>query len=64
MGSLYANDFPNIRGLVEGTGDGHEGWLLDIPLVTPDGDNIFSDLNQYYYGSVLWSVVAKGDTGV
>jgi lysophospholipase len=58
------NDFPNIQDLVFGNGNGLEGWLLDIPLFTPDGDDVFSKQNQDWYGSILGSVIAKGNTGM
>ena len=32
--------------------------------MTPDGTNIFSDDNQYFFGSVLWSVMAKAESGM
>lgn len=63
-GSLYMNDFPTIKDLVHGNGGNASGWLLDLALATPDGDNVFSIQNQYWYGSLLWSVIAKGDTGM
>jgi lysophospholipase len=63
-GSLYANDFPTINDLVYGNGGNMTGWLLDIPLATPDGTNLFSTLNQDWIGSILWSVIAKGITGM
>jgi lysophospholipase len=62
-GSLYMNDFPTIEDLVFGNGD-LSGWLLDLGLVTPDGDDVFSEKNQYFYGSLLWGVVAKGNAGM
>ena len=37
------------------------GWLLDIDLATPDGLDLFSDKNQYFFGSLLWSVIAKAN---
>lgn len=37
------------------------GWLLDLDLATPDGDDLFSDKNQWFYGSILWSVIAKAN---
>jgi lysophospholipase len=55
------NDFPTIRDLVYGDGDSLSGWLLDLGLATPDGSDIFSVQNQYFYGSILWSVIAKGN---
>jgi lysophospholipase len=58
------NDFPPIRELVQGNGHSFTGWLLDIAFFTPDGVNLLSKLNQYWYGSILWSVVAKGITGM
>ncbi|KAH9972599.1 phospholipase B [Lactifluus volemus] len=64
LGSLYMNDFPPIRELVQGNGHSFTGWLLDIAFFTPDGVNLLSKLNQYWYGSILWSVVAKGITGI
>lgn len=63
-GSLYFNDWPDILDLVFGNGDNLTGWLLDLPFATPDGDNIFSDDNQYFFGSILWSVKAKADAGM
>ncbi|KAI0295829.1 phospholipase B [Multifurca ochricompacta] len=63
-GSLYMNDFPTIKDLVYGNGGNLSGWLLDLALATPDGSNIFSDANQHWYGSILWSVIAKGKTGI
>ncbi|KAI0268896.1 phospholipase B [Gloeopeniophorella convolvens] len=63
-GSLYTNDFPTIRDLVYGNGGNLSGWLLDLALATPAGDDVFSDDNQDWYGSLLWSVVAKGNAGI
>ena len=37
------------------------GWLLDIDLATPDGLDLFSDKNQYFFASLLWSVIAKAN---
>jgi lysophospholipase len=58
------NDFPTVKDLVHGNGDNMTGWLLDIPLVTPDGSNVFSDVNQHWYGSILGSVFAKASAGL
>lgn len=63
-GSLYMNDFPTIKDLVYGNGDSCQGWLLNLPLATPDGSNVFSKSNQDWYGSVLWSVYAKAGSGM
>lgn len=63
-GSLLFNDWPDILDLVFGNGDNFSGWLLDLPFATPDGDDIFSDDNQYFFGSILWSVKAKADAGM
>ncbi|KAH9011013.1 phospholipase B [Lactarius pseudohatsudake] len=63
-GSLYTNDFPTIKDLVYGNGDDLTGWLLDLDLATPGGTDIFSDENQHFYGSILWSVIAKGNTSI
>ena len=63
-GSLYMNDFPTIKDLVFGNGADLAGWLLHLPFATPDGSNVFSSSNQDWYGSILWSVVAKGQTGM
>jgi lysophospholipase len=56
------NDFPTISDLVFGNGNNLSGWLLDLALATPDGNAVFSEQNQYFYGSILWSVIAKGNT--
>src|SRR6266478_515002 len=58
-GSLYMNDLPTIKDLVYGNGDNKDGWQLHLPLASPDSENIFSTENQYWYGSILWSVFAK-----
>jgi lysophospholipase len=58
------NDFPTIRDLVYGNGENLSGWLLDLDLATPDGINLFSDDNQYFFGSLLWSVLAKARAGM
>ncbi|KAF8894137.1 phospholipase B [Infundibulicybe gibba] len=63
-GSLYFNNWPTIQDLVYGDGQDRDGWLLDLPFVTPDGDNLFSELNQYFFGSILWSVEAKAYKGI
>ncbi|GLB40375.1 putative cytoplasmic phospholipase A2, catalytic subunit [Lyophyllum shimeji] len=63
-GSLFFNNWPTINDMVMGNGKDMEGWLLDLNLVTPDGANIFSENNQYYYGSILWSVMAKAYKGI
>jgi lysophospholipase len=58
------NDFPTIKDLVYGNGDNFQGWLLNLPLATPDGVNVLSKNNQLWYSSILWSVYAKGDSGM
>ena len=63
-GSLYMNDFPTIKDLVYGNGDDTQGWLLNLGLATPAGTDVFSQTNQKWYGSILWSVYAKADTGM
>lgn len=64
LGSLVFNDMPAIPDMVQGNGADLAGWLLDLPFDAPDGSNLFSQNNQYFFGSVLWSVAAKGDAGV
>ena len=59
-GSLFFNDFPTIEDLVFGN-DKLSGWILDLDLATPDGLDLFSDDNQYFFGSILWSVIAKAN---
>ncbi|EMD37706.1 hypothetical protein CERSUDRAFT_50016 [Gelatoporia subvermispora B] len=57
-GSIYFNDFPNITDMVNGN-DELSGWILDLDLATPDGVDLFNDDNQHFYGSIVWSVMAK-----
>ncbi|KAI0690543.1 phospholipase B [Cytidiella melzeri] len=59
-GSLVFNDFPTMEDLVFGN-DQLSGWILDNDLAAPDGLDLFTDDNQYFFGSILWSVVAKAD---
>ncbi|KAJ7084311.1 phospholipase B [Mycena belliarum] len=63
-GSLFFNNWPTIKDLVFGNGGNLDGWKLDLPFVSPDGDNVFSKDNQYFYGSILWSVIAKAQAGI
>jgi len=58
------NDFPTIKDLVYGNGDNMTGWLLHIPLATPDGSRVSSKTNQLWYGNILSSVVAKARAGL
>ncbi|KAF9264260.1 phospholipase B [Marasmius fiardii PR-910] len=62
--SLMFNNFPTPRDLVFGNGKELNGWQLNVPFVTPDGSNLFSEMNQYFFGSILWSVMAKANTGI
>ncbi|KAG6896435.1 hypothetical protein C0992_008312 [Termitomyces sp. T32_za158] len=50
--------------MVLGNGEEMEGWLLDINLASPDGVDLFSDNNQAFFGSLLWSVIAKSAKGI
>ncbi|KAI0092923.1 phospholipase B [Irpex rosettiformis] len=59
-GSLFFNDFPTIEDLVFGN-DHLSGWILDLDLAAPDGLNLLNDANQYFFGSILWSVIAKAN---
>jgi lysophospholipase len=61
--SLYMNDFPTINDLVFGNGGNMSGWLLDLPLFTPEG-SVSSKENQLWYDNILKSVFAKAGTGV
>ncbi|KAF8210154.1 phospholipase B [Mycena galopus ATCC 62051] len=66
-GSLYFNNFPNISDLVfgnDGNGGTLDGWKLDLPFASPDGEDVFSENNQYFYGSILWSVISKAQQGM
>ncbi|THV07356.1 phospholipase B [Dendrothele bispora CBS 962.96] len=63
-GSIFFNNFPGFNDLVFGNGNDLGGWLLDLPFATPDGTDIFSEKNQYFFGSLLWSVMAKAGTGI
>jgi len=63
-GSIFFNNFPGFNDLVFGNGNDLGGWLLDLPFATPDGTDIFSEKNQYFFGSILWSVMAKAGTGM
>jgi lysophospholipase len=49
---------------VFGDGGNLDGWKLDLPFVSPDGDDVFSTDNQYFYGSILWSVISKAEAGM
>ncbi|CAK5281501.1 unnamed protein product [Mycena citricolor] len=64
-GSLLFNNWPTIKDLIYGNDSlGLDGWKLDLPFASPDGLDVFSQNNQYFYGSILWSVFSKAATGV
>ena len=63
-GSLALNDWPTVQDLVYGNGGNLSGWLLDLNLGTPNGFNLFDGKNQAFYGSVLYSVMAKAAKGM
>lgn len=62
-GSLALNDWPTIHDLVYGGGN-LNGWLLDINLVTPSGLDVFNTDNQDFYGSLVYSILAKTAKGL
>ncbi|KAG7448332.1 phospholipase B [Guyanagaster necrorhizus] len=64
ISSLYSNDFPTVQDLIFGNGNERAGWLLDLDLFLPDGVDIFNEDNQAYYGSIMWSVIAKASKGI
>ncbi|KAI5123863.1 hypothetical protein M0805_005680 [Coniferiporia weirii] len=67
VGSFVFNNFPTTDELVLGNtqnGGDLNGWLLSTDLATPAGVDLFDDNNQYFYGSVLWSVYSKADKGL
>ncbi|KAG5716751.1 Lysophospholipase 3 [Termitomyces sp. T112] len=63
-GSMYFNNWPTMDDMVLGNGGDMEGWLLDINLVSPDGVDLISDNNQAFFGSILWSIMAKAAQGI
>ncbi|KAG6842116.1 hypothetical protein C0991_002770 [Blastosporella zonata] len=63
-GSMYFNNWPTMNEMVLGNGGDMEGWLLELPLASPDGIDLFSGNNQDFYGSILWSVMAKAQQGI
>ncbi|ETW80449.1 hypothetical protein HETIRDRAFT_384983 [Heterobasidion irregulare TC 32-1] len=63
-GGLYMNDWPTVKDMVFGNGGDKPGWMLDFSLASPDGDDIFDDKNQEWYGSIIWSIMAKADLGI
>ncbi|KAI0339795.1 phospholipase B [Trametopsis cervina] len=62
-GSMYFNDFPTMQDLVFGN-DQLSGWLLDLDLASPDGLDLFDTDNQYFFGSILWSVFSKAQKNI
>ena len=63
-GSLFFNDWPTIPDMIFGNGGNLSGWILDLDLAAPDGDNVFDEDNQYFFGSILWSVMSKANKGL
>ncbi|KAI0028749.1 phospholipase B [Vararia minispora EC-137] len=63
-GSLFANDWPTMEELIFGNGADLSGWLLDLDLAIPGGVDVFNVMNQYFYGSIIWSVMAKAAAGI
>ena len=58
---MMFNDWPKVPDMVFGNGGNLSGWILDLNLASPDGANLFDDDNQYFFGSILWSVIAKAN---
>ena len=50
--------------MVLGDSDTQPGWILDLDLAIPGGDDVFDSENTEYFGSILWSVEAKADAGM
>lgn len=63
-GSLYFNNWPMITEMVLGAENNGDGWMLDLDLITPGGNNTSSDRNQQFFGSILWSMMAKAQKGM
>ncbi|THH04642.1 hypothetical protein EW146_g10126 [Bondarzewia mesenterica] len=63
-GGLYMNSWPTVKDMVFGNGGDEPGWMLDLGLATPDGANVFDDKNQEWYGSLVWSIIAKASQGI
>ncbi|KZT22215.1 phospholipase B [Neolentinus lepideus HHB14362 ss-1] len=63
-GSLYLNNWPTIKDMVFGNGGNLSGWLLDLNLAAPAGVDLFNEDNQYFFGSLLWSIEAKAMKGL
>ena len=61
---MYMNDYPTLQDLVFGSGNDSQGWLLDHPLVTPDGSNVVSKNNKAFFDSVFLSVETKARMGL
>ncbi|KAJ7594761.1 phospholipase B [Mycena floridula] len=64
VGSFVLNNMPLLPALVQGNGADLGGWLVDLPLDAPDGLDLFSEDNQYFFGSVLWGVASKAAAGI
>ncbi|GJJ05861.1 hypothetical protein Clacol_000048 [Clathrus columnatus] len=51
--------------LVLGGGNGDEqGWLLDINVAFPNGDNFLDSKNEEFYGAIVANAKAKGETSL
>ncbi|KLO12267.1 phospholipase B [Schizopora paradoxa] len=63
-GSLFFNDWPTIPDMIFGNNGNLSGWILDLNLAAPDGLDVFNDENQYFFGSILYSIVAKANLSI
>jgi lysophospholipase len=61
---MILNDWPTSNELVFGNGDSSAGWLLDLNLAVPGGADLLSQDNQWFYGSLIWSIMAKAQMGM
>ena len=56
---MFTNDWPTTEDMVFGNGRDLSGWILDFPLLDPNGIDVVDDKNQAYYSSVFSSVALK-----
>jgi hypothetical protein len=56
--------FTRIQRLPHDTRKNTPVWLLQEDLLIPDGINIFSQSNQYYFGSILSGIMDKAYRGL
>lgn len=61
---LFNPNAKSFFNLVLGGGGDEQGWLLDIDVAFPNGENFLDSKNEEYYGAIVANTKAKAATSM